>query len=140
MSQRNYKSRRSILGLLVAGWLSLGLQPCLVAAAEHACPHCPPESAESMPAHHEGHGHHAAAEEAAPTCASMQADCCDAASATVANRGAADEAEKPDSSTLVSPPVPAVADKPRVMAVPLRPPDPRARSAPLNVLYCVYLK
>lgn len=140
MSMRKQKSRRGIYGLLVAGWLSLGLQPCLVAAAEHACPHCPTESAADMPAHHEGHGHHAEAPEASQTCASMQAECCDAASATVSHRSVTEDADQPDNSAHVSPPTPVVFDKPRVVDAPLRPPDPPDRWQPLNVLNCVYLK
>ncbi len=140
MSGRDNKSRRGLAGLLVAGWLSLGLQPCLVAAAEHACPHCPTESSADMPAHHEGHGHHAEASDASETCASMQADCCDAASATVSHRASADDDGQPDSPAQAPMPAPAALDSPRAVEAPLRPPDPPDRSAPLNVLHCVYLK
>ena len=39
-----------VLGLFVAAWLAIILQPCAVAGeTEHDCPHCPPEMV------HEGH-------------------------------------------------------------------------------------
>lgn len=146
MSKHNHQSRRGILGLLVGGWLSLGLQPCLVAAAEHGCPHCPPESAAEMPAHHEGHAHHAESheshetDEAAPTCASMQADCCGGGSALVSKRAGGDQPESPDSPAAAAAPGPVAAPWPWTASVPTPPPEPRARSAPIHVLNCVYLK
>lgn len=142
MDKRDHKSRRGMFGLLLAGWLSLGLQPCLVAAAEHACPHCPPETADDMPAHHEGHAHHAGADEgdSAPTCASMQSDCCDAESALVAKRIGSDKPDSPDSPVSVTAADPASLLRPLAASVPKPPPEPRARPAPIHVLNCVYLK
>ena len=41
---------RHVLGLFVAAWIAIILQPCAVAGeTEHDCPHCPPEMV------HEGH-------------------------------------------------------------------------------------
>ena len=41
---------RHVLGLFVAAWMAIILQPCAVAdETEHDCPHCPPEMT------HEGH-------------------------------------------------------------------------------------
>lgn len=41
---------RHVLGLFVAAWMAIILQPCAVAGeVEHDCPHCPPEMV------HEGH-------------------------------------------------------------------------------------
>jgi hypothetical protein len=43
--------KRRVLGVFVALWLSLGLQPCAVAAAGDVdCPHCPTEQEQSMAA------------------------------------------------------------------------------------------
>lgn len=142
MDKRDHKSRRGILGLLLAGWLSLGLQPCLVAAAEHACPHCPPETADDMPAHHEGHAHHAGADEAdtAPTCASMQSDCCESGIVLGTKRGGLDKPDSPDSPVTVPVADSVNLSRPLAAPVPKPPPEPRARPAPIHVLNCVYLK
>lgn len=41
---------RHVLGIFLAAWLAIILQPCAVAGEfEHECPHCPPEMM------HEGH-------------------------------------------------------------------------------------
>lgn len=58
------------LGVFVAVWLNLAVQPCAMALGlDRDCPHCPPVQHEDM-AHH---GHHA--EEVDAGCDSLLSDC-----------------------------------------------------------------
>lgn len=138
-SGRSTVSRR-VVACLLAAWLGLGLQPCAIAAdSAHDCPHCPPEDAPQMPAHH---GHHAATTAGEESgCASMQTDCCDAAVAGVdARTGKLALKQGGEPPALVAPPVPVVAAVPwRLNQTTVDPPDAPLPSRPLHIVYCVYL-
>ncbi|NIW09205.1 MAG: hypothetical protein GWN33_00815, partial [Gammaproteobacteria bacterium] len=76
---RSRRARTRVFGLFVAVWVSLALQPCVVAAvSESDCPHCPPEI-EAVVAAMESHCNPAAkvTPDELPNCDSVQATCCD---------------------------------------------------------------
>ena len=74
--QRQSRGRRA-LGLFVALWLNLALQPCAMAyeADEHDCAHCPPAETHAHGDRHQGMAgeHHEMDHEA--SCADGMADC-----------------------------------------------------------------
>ena len=79
-NQQQTKSKRTrALGLLVAVWVSLTLQPCAIASvSDHECPHCPIEI-EAEPAAIKDHCNPTPADSAGdrqdyPT---AKSDCCD---------------------------------------------------------------
>ena len=130
---------RSALGLFVAVWLNLALQPCAmanVAEDDHDCPNCPPAEVQG---HHDMH----AGMDAEMPCADGLSDCQLDGDFSHDARGASSKAK---SSQADFPAAIAIADVPVLSQVPMRerPPPPAAstqsgRPPPLHVLYCVYL-
>jgi hypothetical protein len=131
-----------MLGLLLALWVSLAVQPCAVASvAEHECPHCPTEI-KAAPGSEHHHGHSTADDSAAMLagCGAMQAECCEIDDRIVGVR--TDAAEFDDDGTVLAtgPAPPGVVDVPRArpeLAVPL--PQPTGRFVRLYIINCVFL-
>lgn len=130
-------ARRRVLGVVVALWVCLGIQPCAVAAvSDTGCPHRPTEQEHGMAAAHD----HGAAKAEAP-CLTMQADCCDAGQATIDSRLANHELKNAGDISV------AISTSEPVFPVRLEscsesvvdPPDRAGTSIPFRVLYCVYL-
>ena len=128
---------RQLLSLLVACWISLGLQPCAVASVQDAeCPHCPSEDTHAMPA---GHDHSAMAAET--DCATAIDSCCDL-DETIVDSG------KPPHSVddldgqffVVALPTPSYPQPLRSRLLSnVDPPDYLAPpKVPLRILHCVY--
>jgi hypothetical protein len=138
----NRAGARNVLGLLLALWVSLAVQPCAVAAvAEHDCPHCPTEI-EAAPGAHHHRGHTASEESAAmPTdCGAMQAECCEIDDRIVGVRTDAPDIDDDDTVLATGAAPPGAVDAPRAqpeLAVPL--PQPAGRSVPLHIINCVFL-
>ncbi len=136
-SKRSRAATGRLLGVLGLFWLNLVVAPCALAfGTEHDCPHCPPEQAGDMAAHH---GHH----EAMPAtgCDSLASDCDDLGAYAHEARGAQlklkDEA-KPVS--MAPPAVPVVPiDIVAFVTTAADPPDPDAEFPPLHLLHCVFL-
>lgn len=130
-------ARRRFPAALVALWMCLGLQPCMVAAAsDGGCPHG--ADAQAMPADQvHGHGH----APAAPDCDSAGASCCDGEASAAGARTAvpkAGDGGEPDAL----PAVPTFDIVRRQIGPPARydkPPLPPDRQRPIHVLNCVYL-
>ena len=138
--QRQHTWARRALGLFVAVWLNLALQPCamaLEAVQDNDCPHCPPAQTHEHEGMHESMSHEM-------LCASAAADC--SFSEDLNHDGRSDQPKLKDAH-IDSP----IAISSRELAlfygnpVDYRPP-PRYTSVhtgappPLNVLHCVYLK
>ena len=137
--QRQSRGRRA-LGLFVAVWLNLSLQPCAMAYEaddqDHDCPHCPPAAT------HEHGNKHAGMDRGMP-CADGMADCAIDADWSHDGRGAnaklkdapadAPAAIVPTEAATRPPPLGSSIPPPRFLT--LRPGAP----PPLHVLYCVYL-
>jgi len=141
-SARNRHERRSwgrsALGLFVAVWLNLALQPCAMAMEaedDHHCPHCPTEE---MQGHH---GMHAGMDAEAP-CADGLSDCSldgdishDTRSGSIKFKdGRADVPVAITATEFVA----YAQAPPRERPPPLAIAQPGA-TRPLHVLYCVYL-
>lgn len=141
--QRQFGQPRSLraLGLFVAVWLNLALQPCAMALAEQDepdCPHCPPSQ---MQAHEHGAAH-GAMERDVP-CADGAGDCAVVDSINHDGRSGQPNLKAPGADL----PIAVTTDVPAIM--PLRPsrstssPEPlyhvTGSPPPLHVLYCVYL-
>jgi len=127
-----------VLGLFVAVWLNLALQPCAMALeVDHDCPHCPPAHEHEMASHH-GHG----GSKAEAPCASMQSQCGELDDVSLDGRTGQlkvkDVIELPVAVTYDLP-APAVAVA-RQIRYSTGPPHNGGVSPPLNVLFCVYLK
>jgi len=133
---------RNVLGLLLALWVSLAIQPCAVAAvSEHDCPHCPTE-AEAAPGAQHHHGHAVSQDTAAMAsdCGAMQSDCCDVEDRIVGVRIDAPELDDDDTVLPLGAAPPGITDVPRArpeLAVPL--PPPAGRSVPLHIIHCAFL-
>ena len=134
--------RRSLgqraLGLFAAVWLNLALQPCAMAmAADHDCPHCPPQHEHEMAGHH---GHAVQADKA--PCASMDSACGGLDDASLDGRGG--QLKLKDFGDLQVVIVPAFDDWAAVAEttspVSTGPPDWPGGAPPVHVLNCVYLK
>ena len=142
--QRQQTWARRALGLFVAVWLNLALQPCAMALEsmqDNDCPHCPPAQTHAHDGMHdrmhESMGHEM-------PCASATADC---SFSEDLNHDARGDQLKLKDAHIDSP----TAISCREFALPYgNPVDflPRPRyasvhtgaSPPLNVLHCVYLK
>ena len=138
--QRTTTATRKVLGLFVAAWVSLALQPCALATeAEHSCPHCPTESEAAPESAH--HRHHSGEAAKAADCSSMQADCCEFDEGIVSVRL---DPPNPDEQVLALPPtIPGAGVWPTLVqdfGNATGPPRPPAGRVPLHVLNCVYLK
>ena len=138
--QRQQTWARRALGLFVAVWLNLALQPCAMALEsmqDNDCPHCPPAQT------HEHEGMHESMGDEMP-CAGAAADC--SFSEDLNHDGRSDQLKLKDAH-IDSP----IAISSTELALPYANPvdfRPRPRYAsvhtgappPLNVLHCVYLK
>ena len=136
-SERRRTATGRLLAVLGVFWLNLVLAPCALAfAAEHDCPHCPPEQMEEMAAHH---GHHG--EEAGSGCGTMMPGCDDIG--TYAHEGRLAQPKLKDKSEPVPMAPPAFPDAPVATAVYVTtaadPPDPVEAFPPLHLLNCVFL-
>jgi len=137
--QQQHPLGRRILGLFVAVWLNLALQPCAMAVeadADHDCPHCPPAET------HEHGAMHGGMDPDMP-CADAAADC---AFADDWNHDGRSGQFKLKDAPVELP----IAIAPHELSVPFRQATsatlrPRYASVhagappPLHVLYCVYL-
>jgi hypothetical protein len=125
-----------MLAVMAAVWLSLGVQPCAIAAAGDAeCPHRAHEG--TAPAAH--HGHAPAQDDA--RCDVAEPPCCAADAVTVDGRPGAGKGDNGD-DVDGQPPTPDC----RLLFDVDRPPDklscttvPPPPARPLHVLNCVYL-
>ncbi len=138
--QRQQTWARRALGLFVAVWLNLALQPCamaLEAMQDNDCPHCPAAQTHEHGGTHAGMGHDM-------PCASAAADC--SFSEDLNHDGRSGQLKLKDAQ-FDSP----IAISSGALALPYGNPvdfRPRPRYAsvhagappPLNVLHCVYLK
>jgi hypothetical protein len=126
-----------LLGVLGVFWLNLVIAPCALAfGGEHDCPHCPPEQAAGMAAHH---GHHEDTADAG--CDTMLSGCDDVGAAVNDGRHAQPKLkDKAEPVPMAPPPVPAAAVEPaHVVATAADPPDPVGTFPPLHLLNCVFL-
>ncbi len=124
-------------GVLVVLWVSLGLQPCAVAAVNDAgCPHCPPEYELPMATH----GGHSDGVTEPSSCAGMQAMICEADEAAIDSRiGKIDFDDAGDFVAAVSTTaaiIPLASDN--FVAMASDPPDRHRSAVPLHILYCIY--
>ena len=128
---------RRLLGVLIALWINMVVQPCAMAAeAEHDCPHCPPAHHEQMAGHH-GHG----AEKHARPCAALEAQCGDIGDISVESRGSAqpDDLDQPDALAARIIPEHAAVDR-LVASRATGPPLLLSGTPPIYILNCAYLK
>lgn len=137
--QRQSLWGRRALGLFVAVWLNLALQPCAMAFEaddDHDCPHCPPVQI------HEHGGMHGSMDNNMP-CADGPSDCAIVEDLNHDGRGG--QLKLKDAPVDMP-----VAIAPHELAELFRPvvierPPPRYASVhagahpPLHILYCVYL-
>ena len=142
--QRQQTWARRALGVFVAVWLNLALQPCAMALEsiqDNDCPHCPPAQTHAHDGMHDGMSESMGHE---MPCASAAADC---SFSEDLNHDARGDQLKLKDAHVDSP----IAIASREFALPYgNPVDflPRPRYAsvhtgappPLNVLHCVYLK
>ena len=137
IGQRQQSCGRRALGLFVAVWLNLALQPCAMAyqVEDEDCPRCPPAQT------HEHGGMHGNMDHKMP-CAGGLSDCAIGEDLNVDARGdqlkvkdAPGDAAVTSHELLVQFPPPMHATRlPRYASVYSGAPPP------LHVLYCVYLK
>jgi hypothetical protein len=126
-----------LLGLLGLFWLNLVVAPCALAlGAEHDCPHCPPEQAAEMAAHH---GHHE--DMAATGCDALMTDCDDLGAFAHDGRGAQPKLkDKAEPVPMAPPAIPdASLDTVGFTTTAADPPEPDWVSPSLNLLNCVFL-
>ncbi len=131
-------AKRRVLSVMVALWVSLGLQPCAMAAVGDVdCPQCPPEQEQPMAAvgeHCDPQGH--------PSFSSAPSDCYTLEESAIDGRlGKIDFKDDGKFSAAIPISEPFVAirfDASSRNAV--GPPGQavRARPIPLHILYCVY--
>lgn len=137
--QRQQSWGRRALGMFVAVWLNLALQPCAMAfdsAEDHDCPHCPPEQV------HE-HGSMQASEDNQAPCVDGASDCLIAEELNHDSRtGTVKFKDSPTGDIVFL----ATADLTARFAIPTRLSSPPRYATlhtgappPLHVLYCVYL-
>ena len=136
-SRRSRSATGRLLGVLGLFWLNLVVAPCALAlGAEHDCPHCPPEQAGEMAAHH---GHHEGM--AATGCDAVMSDCDDLGAFAHDGRGAQPKLKDKAEPVAMAPP--AMPDVPidivAVVTTAVDPPDPDPVFPPLHLLNCVFL-
>jgi hypothetical protein len=136
-NKRSRAATGRLLGVLGLFWLNLVVAPCALAfGTEHDCPHCPPEQAGAMTAHH---GHHQTMAETG--CDSLASDCDDLGAFALEARGA--QLKLKDGAQPVSMAPPAIPDVPidivAFVTTAADPPDPDPVFPPLNLLNCVFL-
>lgn len=134
---QNHTASRRASAMLVVFLVSLGIQPCAVAAVDNGgCPHCPPEQELPMATH----GNHGDGISESSSCVSTQSMGCEADEAAIDSR--VGKVEVNDAGIFLAavpttePIFPVASDTFIGMALD----DPaRHRSAvPLHILYCVY--
>ena len=136
-SKRSRPATGRLLAVLGVFWLNLVVAPCAFAfGSEHDCPHCPPEHAGEMAAHH---GHDEAM--AGTGCDALMSDCDDIG--TYAHEGRSAQLKLKDKAE------PAAMAPAALPATPVHiitfvtttadPPDPAAIFPPLHLLNCVFL-
>ena len=136
-NNRRTLTRSRWLGVLVAVWLNLAVQPCAMAlGVDRDCPHCPPVDHEAMAAHH---GHHA--EESSTGCDSLLSECGETDDFSIDGRFSSNKAkDKVEDLQIVA--VPLLAALPGPVAYTTTaadPPRPAAPPPPLYLLNCVFL-
>jgi hypothetical protein len=125
------------LGVLVAVWLNLAVQPCAMALGlDDGCPHCPPMDHEAMDAHH---GHHA--EEADAGCDSPLSDCGESDDFSIDGRFFFSKSKDTvdDSEAIVVAPAAAQPGTVGFTTTAADPPRPVGAPPPLYLLNCVFL-
>ncbi len=136
-SNRSPTATLRLLGVLGVFWLNLVVAPCALAlGSEHDCPHCPPEPAGEMAAHH---GHHEGS--ASTGCDALMSDCDDIGA--FAHEGRPAQLKLKDKAEPVPMAPPAMPDEPiyaiALMTTAADPPDPARVFPPLHLLNCVFL-
>jgi len=138
---RNGSRTRKALGLMLAVWVSLAVQPCAVAAVSaEECPHGP-VPAETTPEPERNHcGSLVTGSEEVASCASAESECCDLEEGIVNVR-----VELPDFGDDITV-LPASVPASHPCLGPCEesgnaagPPEPSGGSVPLHVLKCLYL-
>jgi hypothetical protein len=135
--RRSRAATGRVLGVLGLFWLNLVVAPCALAfGAEHDCPHCPPEQAGEMAAHH---GHHD--KTAGTGCDALASDCDDLGNFTNDGRSAQPKLkDKADTVSIVPPAIPDIPiDIVAFVTTVADPPDPDPVFPPLHLLNCVFL-
>ena len=138
---RKESRTRNALGLMLAVWVSLLVQPCAVAAvSDQECPHCPvPAEAASEPERNHC-GSIIASSEEVVSCASAQADCCDFEEGIINLRVELPDLDEDNSVFPVSVPVSHLYHGPcEKSGNAADPPEASGGSVPLHVLKCLYL-
>ena len=126
-----------MLYVLLALWVSLGIQPCAVAAVSDAdCPHCPPEETFAIAPENDHCG--GGAEQAFDATASNE--CCDADDGAIDTRYSTVDLK--DLHDVAAAPPSAVGtpwSRRTIENFPVvDPPDQRLSRVPLYILNCVY--
>ena len=142
MQTANPRSTRTLtqsrwLGVLVAVWLNLAVQPCAMALGlDDGCPHCPPVDHAAMDAHH---GHHA--EEVDAGCDSLLSDCGETDDFNIDGRFSFSKAKDTtdDVQAVAVAPVAAQLSRIGFTTTAADPPRPVGSSPPLYLLNCVFL-
>ena len=138
---RKVSRTRKALGLMLAVWVSLAVQPCAVAAVStEECPHCP-VPAETTPEPERNHcGSIVTSSEETVSCASAQAECCDVEEGIVSLRIESSDLDEGNNVLPTSVPVPHLYHGPcEESGNATGPPEPSVGSVPLHVLKCLYL-
>lgn len=129
---------RRLFGVMAALWVSLGVQPCAIAAVSDLdCAHRAPSQEQSHGGMHE---HHSASDSSGQS-SEMASDCCESDEGTVGARQAFQDL-KPVGDGIAGPPSSFInISRPMalVSAVKADPPDRLGSAIPLHILYCVYL-
>lgn len=136
-NRRSRAATGRLLGVLGLFWLNLVVAPCALAfGAEHDCPHCPPEQAGEMAAHH---GHHD--DVAATGCDSLASDCDDLGDFAHEARGAQLKLkDKAEPVSMAPPALPEVSiDTAGCVTTAADPPDPDPEFPPRYLLNCAFL-
>ena len=125
------------LGVAVALWLNLAVQPCAMAlGVDDECPHCPPAHDHEMAAHH---GHHDI--EIKAGCDSPLSDCADSDDFSIDGRSSqAKLKDKSDAPIIIAPASQEEALGPVYYSTTAADPPRRvAASPPIHLLNCVFL-
>ncbi len=134
---RSLGATSRLLAVLGAFWLNLVVAPCAYAiGTEHDCPHCPPEEATEMAAHH---GHHG--DMADTGCDALMSDCDDAGSMALEGRSLQPKLkDKAEPAAMAPPAFPeATLDSVCIVTTAADPPEPDGFSPALHLLNCVFL-
>jgi len=138
---RKVSRTRKALGLMLAVWVSLAVQPCAVAAAStEECPHCP-VLVETTPEPERNHcGSIVTSSEEIVSCASAQTECSDVEEGIVNLRIESPDLDEGHNVLPTSIPVSHPCLGPREESGNAAgPPEPSSGSVPLHVLKCLYL-